>query len=128
MEKWWFNSMLSKGELEHRCGLSKSLEGMGPVGNTNGGEDLAINNMIRGWVDSDNSGNIDHLVGVSNIRSLISDDTFLVRDSNGKNFSIYFDIENLIFEIEYDPSFPNELESFFSSYLNFSYPNDGSKS
>nr|YP_010921583.1 acetyl-CoA carboxylase beta subunit [Ranunculus ternatus]WIL95858.1 acetyl-CoA carboxylase beta subunit [Ranunculus ternatus] len=132
MEKWRFNSMLSKGELEHQCGLSKSLKGTGSIGNTNGGEDLAINNMIRGWVDSDNSSNIDHLVGVSNIRSLISDDTFLVRDSNGKNYSIYFDIENQIFEIEIegDRSFLSELESFVSSYLNlnYSYPNDGSKS
>lgn len=132
MEKWRFNSMLSKEELEHQCGLSKSLKGTGSIGNTNGGEDLAINNMIRGWVDSDNSSNIDHLVGVSNIRSLISDDTFLVRDSNGKNYSIYFDIENQIFEIEIegDRSFLSELESFFSSYLNlnYSYPNDGSKS
>ena len=132
MEKWCFNSMLSKEELEHQCGLSKSLKGTGSIGNTNGGEDLAINNMIRGWVDSDNSSNIDHLVGVSNIRSLISDDTFLVRDSNGKNYSIYFDIENQIFEIEIegDRSFLSELESFFSNYLNlnYSYPNDGSKS
>nr|YP_009312712.1 acetyl-CoA carboxylase carboxyltransferase beta subunit [Ranunculus occidentalis]AOV63590.1 acetyl-CoA carboxylase carboxyltransferase beta subunit [Ranunculus occidentalis]AOW68903.1 acetyl-CoA carboxylase carboxyltransferase beta subunit [Ranunculus austro-oreganus] len=132
MEKWCFNSMLSKEELEHQCGLSKSLKGTGSIGNTNGGEDLAINNMIRGWVDSDNSSNIDHLVGVSNIRSLISDETFLVRDSNGKNYSIYFDIENQIFEIEIegDRSFLSELESFFSNYLNlnYSYPNDGSKS
>nr|YP_010719201.1 acetyl-CoA carboxylase carboxyltransferase beta subunit [Adonis ramosa]WDR47250.1 acetyl-CoA carboxylase carboxyltransferase beta subunit [Adonis ramosa] len=129
MEKWWFNSMLSKEELEHRCGLSKSLKGIGPLGNTHGGEDPVINNMIDDWVDSNSSSNnVDHLFGVSDIRSLISDDTFLVRDSNGKNFSIYLDIENLIFEIEDDHSFLSELESFFSSYLNSSYPNYGSKS
>nr|YP_009580445.1 acetyl-CoA carboxylase carboxyltransferase beta subunit [Actaea asiatica]QBK47913.1 acetyl-CoA carboxylase carboxyltransferase beta subunit [Actaea asiatica] len=123
MEKWRFNSMLSKEELEHRCGLSKSL--VGPIGNTNGGEDPVINNMIHSWVDSDSSNNVDHLFGVSDIRGLISDDTFLVRDRNGENYSIYFDIENMIFDIEDDHS---ELESFFSSYLNSSYPNDGSKS
>nr|QFV18322.1 acetyl-CoA carboxylase beta subunit [Dichocarpum sutchuenense] len=125
MEKWWFNWMLSKEELEHGRGLSKSLEGIGPIGigNTNGVEDLVINNMIHGWVDSDSSNNVDHLFGVSDIRNLISDDTFLVRDSNGENYSIYFDIENMIFEIEDDRSFLNELESFFSSY-----PNDGPKS
>nr|YP_010016920.1 acetyl-CoA carboxylase carboxyltransferase beta subunit [Thalictrum foeniculaceum]QOJ45452.1 acetyl-CoA carboxylase carboxyltransferase beta subunit [Thalictrum foeniculaceum] len=127
MEKWWFNWMLSKEELEHGRGLSKSLEGIGPIGisNSNGVEDPVINNMIHGWVDSDSSNNVDHLFGVSDIRNLISDDTFLVRDSNGENYSIYFDIENMIFEIEDDR---NELESFFSSYRNSSYPNDGSKS
>nr|YP_009516800.1 acetyl-CoA carboxylase beta subunit [Thalictrum thalictroides]AYE67695.1 acetyl-CoA carboxylase beta subunit [Thalictrum thalictroides]AYE67780.1 acetyl-CoA carboxylase beta subunit [Thalictrum thalictroides] len=127
MEKWWFNWMLSKEELEHGRGLSKSLEGIGPIGisNSNGVEDPVINNMIHGWVDSDSSNNVDQLFGVSDIRNLISDDTFLVRDSNGENYSIYFDIENIIFEIEDDR---NELESFFSSYLNSSYPNDGSKS
>nr|YP_009577116.1 acetyl-CoA carboxylase carboxyltransferase beta subunit [Paraquilegia anemonoides]QBK49685.1 acetyl-CoA carboxylase carboxyltransferase beta subunit [Paraquilegia anemonoides] len=127
MEKWWFNWMLSKEELEHGRGLGKSLEGIGPIGisNSNGVEDPVINNRIRAWVDSDSSNNVDHLFGVSDIRNLISDDTFLVRGSNGENYSIYFDIENMIFEIEDDR---NELESFFSSYLNSSYPNDGSKS
>nr|YP_010884154.1 acetyl-CoA carboxylase beta subunit [Helleborus lividus]WIW41827.1 acetyl-CoA carboxylase beta subunit [Helleborus lividus] len=100
MEKWRFNPMLSKEELEHRCVLSKSLEDTGPLRNTNGSEDPVINNMIHGWVDSDSSNNVDRLFGVSNIRSLLSDDTFFVRDSNGENFSIYFDIENLFFEIE----------------------------
>nr|QBK50709.1 acetyl-CoA carboxylase carboxyltransferase beta subunit [Urophysa rockii] len=111
MERRRFNWMLSKEELEHGRGLSKSLEGIGPIGigNTNG-------------VDSDSSNNVDHLFGVSDIRNLISD--VLVRDnSNGENYSIYFDIENMIFEIEDDRSFLNELKSFFSSYLN-----DGSKS
>nr|WBR65798.1 acetyl-CoA carboxylase beta subunit [Beesia calthifolia] len=126
MEKWWFNLMLSKEELEHRCGLSKSL--VGPIGNTNGGEDPVINNMIHSWVDSDSSNNVDHLFGVSDIRGLIAHDTFLVRDRNGENYSIYFDIENMIFEIEDEHSFLSELESFFSSYLNSSYTNDGSKS
>lgn len=128
MEKWRFNSMLFKEELEHGCGLSKSLEGIRPVGNTNGGEDPVINNMIHGWIDSDSSNNIDPLFGVSNIRSLICDDTFLVKDSNGENYSIYLDIENFIFEVEDDRSFLSELGGFFSSCLNYSYPNDGPKS
>nr|QJS33330.1 acetyl-CoA carboxylase carboxyltransferase beta subunit [Anemone flaccida] len=124
MEKWRFNSMLFKEEW---CGLSKSLEAIRPLGNTNGGEDPGINNMIHGWIDSDSSTNMDPLFGVSNIRSLISDDTFLVKDSNGENYSIYLDIENLIFEVEDDCSFLNELGGFFSSCLNYSYPNDGPK-
>nr|YP_009581207.1 acetyl-CoA carboxylase carboxyltransferase beta subunit [Consolida ajacis]YP_009763478.1 acetyl-CoA carboxylase beta subunit [Consolida orientalis]QBK49189.1 acetyl-CoA carboxylase carboxyltransferase beta subunit [Consolida ajacis]QIS63741.1 acetyl-CoA carboxylase beta subunit [Consolida orientalis] len=123
MEKWWFNSMLSKEELEHRCGLSKSLEGISPIKNTNGGEGPFINKKIHVWVDSDSFNNVDHLFGVSDIRSLISDDTFLVRGGNGENYSLFFDIENMIFEIEDDRAFLSELESFFSIYLNSIYPN-----
>nr|YP_009581290.1 acetyl-CoA carboxylase carboxyltransferase beta subunit [Enemion raddeanum]QBK49355.1 acetyl-CoA carboxylase carboxyltransferase beta subunit [Enemion raddeanum] len=125
MEKRWFN-LLSKEELEHGRGLSKSLEGIGSIGisNADGVEDPVLNNMIHGWVDSDSSNNVDHLFSVSDIQNLVSDDTFLVRDSHGENYSIYLaDIENMIFEIEEDRSFMNELESLFSSY-----PNDGSKS
>ncbi|KAL3651962.1 hypothetical protein CASFOL_001643 [Castilleja foliolosa] len=44
------------------------------------------------------------------------------------SFSIYFDIENHIFEIENNHSFLSELESSFSSYRNFSYMNSGSMS
>lgn len=65
------------------------------------------------------------IFGVKDIRNFISDDTFLVRESNGDSFYIYFDIENQILEIENDQSFLNELES---SYRNFSYRNNGSTS
>ncbi|KAF6138368.1 hypothetical protein GIB67_037658 [Kingdonia uniflora] len=56
--------------------------------------------------------------------------SILVRDSNGENYSIYFDIENNIFEIDNDSSFLSELEGSFSSYKNDNYLNDddGSKS
>nr|QWC54336.1 acetyl-CoA carboxylase beta subunit [Euptelea pleiosperma] len=133
MEKWWFNSMLSNGELEHRCRLSKSMDSLGPIGNTSGSEDPVINDMdknIHSWGDNDSSScnNVDRFFGVRDIRSFISDDTFLVRDSNGDSYSIYFDIENHIFEIDNDRSFLSELESSFSSYLNSSYLNNGSKS
>nr|YP_010738023.1 acetyl-CoA carboxylase carboxyltransferase beta subunit [Pachysandra axillaris]WEQ92432.1 acetyl-CoA carboxylase carboxyltransferase beta subunit [Pachysandra axillaris] len=133
MEKWWFNSMLSNEELEHGCGLSKAMVSLGPIGNTSGDEDPIINNMdknIHSWGDSGSSScsNVDHLFGVRGIRGFISDDTFLVRDSNGDSYSIYFDIENQIFEIDNDHSFLSELESFFSSYLNSSYLNNSSKS
>nr|YP_008081374.1 acetyl-CoA carboxylase beta subunit [Tetracentron sinense]AGJ72066.1 acetyl-CoA carboxylase beta subunit [Tetracentron sinense]QNQ65594.1 acetyl-CoA carboxylase beta subunit [Tetracentron sinense] len=132
MEKWWFNSMLSNEELEHRCGLSKSMESLGPIGNTSGSEDPVRNDTdknIHSWNDSDSSScnNVDHFFGVRDIRSFISDDTFLVRDSNGDSYSIYFDIENKIFEIDNDHSFLSELENYFSSYLNSSYMNNGSK-
>nr|YP_009699649.1 AccD [Grubbia tomentosa]QEJ87563.1 AccD [Grubbia tomentosa]QEJ87733.1 AccD [Grubbia tomentosa] len=133
MEKWWFNSMLSKKGLEHRCGLSKSMDSLGPIENTSESEDPNINDPdknINSWSDRDSSGysNVDHLFGVKDIRNFISDDTFLVRDNNGDSYSIYFDIENQIFEIDNDHSFLSELESSFYSYRNSSYLNNGSKS
>nr|YP_009942853.1 acetyl-CoA carboxylase carboxyltransferase beta [Pseudowintera colorata]QOD40360.1 acetyl-CoA carboxylase carboxyltransferase beta [Pseudowintera colorata] len=134
MEKWWFNSMLSNEELEHRCGLSKSMNSLGrAIGNTSGSEDLIINDTdknIHSWSDSGSysCNNVDNLFGIRDIWSFVSDDTFLVRDSNGDSYSVYFDIENQIFEIDNDSSFLSELESSFSNYLNSSYLNSGSKS
>nr|YP_010686365.1 acetyl-CoA carboxylase beta subunit [Cyclamen rohlfsianum]WBR35272.1 acetyl-CoA carboxylase beta subunit [Cyclamen rohlfsianum] len=52
----------------------------------------------------------------------------LVRDRNGDSYSIYFDIENHLFEIKNDHSFLSELESPFSSYPNSGYLNNGSNS
>ena len=103
MEKWQFNSMLSKKELEHRCGLSKSTDRLGPIENTSESEDPNRNDRgknIPSWSDSASSSysNVDHLFGVKDIPNFISDDTFLVRDSNGNSYCIYFDIENQIFE------------------------------
>nr|UEV85678.1 acetyl-CoA carboxylase beta subunit [Eschscholzia californica] len=121
MEKWWFNSILFNEELKHGCGLSKSMDSLGPIENTSGSEDPVINDIdknLSSWGDSDTSNNVDHLFGVRDIRSFISDDTFLVKDSDGDSYSIYFDIENFIFEIDNDRSFLSELESSFYSYLN----------
>nr|ACS14664.1 acetyl-CoA carboxylase carboxyltransferase beta subunit [Camellia oleifera] len=133
MEKWRFNSILSKKELEHRCRLSKSMDSLGPIENTSESEDPNRNDRdknIHSWYDSDSSSysNVDHLFGVKDIQNFISDDTFLVRDSNGGGYSIYFDIENQIFEINKDRSFLSELESYFYSYRNSGYLNNGSKS
>nr|QVX28666.1 acetyl-CoA carboxylase carboxyltransferase beta subunit [Swartzia bahiensis] len=125
MEKWWFNSMLFNRELEYRCGLSKSMDSFGPIENTSVSEDPIITDMdknIHSWSDSDNSSynNVDYLVGVRNIRNFLSDKSFLVRDSNRNSYSIYFDIENQILEIDND--------HFFYSYRNSSYLNNVSKS
>nr|YP_010518953.1 acetyl-CoA carboxylase beta subunit [Camellia longissima]UXO95511.1 acetyl-CoA carboxylase beta subunit [Camellia longissima] len=133
MEKWRFNSILSKKELEHRCRLSKSMDSLGPIENTSESEDPNRNDRdknIHSWNDSDSSSysNVDHLFGVKDIQNFISDDTFLVRDSNGGGYSIYFDIENQIFEINKDRFFLSELESYFYSYRNSGYLNNGSKS
>lgn len=110
MEKRWFNSMLFNRELEYRCGLSKSLDSFGPIENNGVSEDLPI------LTD-----------GVRNIRNFISDKTFLVKDSKRKSYSIYFAIENHILEIDNDPSFLTEPESFFSSYKNKNSSNGSMK-
>nr|YP_009473535.1 AccD [Hydrocera triflora]AVI69792.1 AccD [Hydrocera triflora] len=133
MEKWRFNSMLSKGELEHRCELSKSMGSLGPIENISESEDQNRNDSdkkMSNWRDSDSLSykNIDHLFVVKDIPNFISDDIFLVRDSNGNIYSIYFNIENQIFEIDNDRSFLSELESSFSSYRNSSYLNNRLKS
>nr|QWQ52692.1 acetyl-CoA carboxylase carboxyltransferase beta subunit [Eryngium planum] len=129
MERWWFGSILFKKEFEHRCGLSKSMGGLGPIENTSESEDPNRNNMnknIHSWGGRDNSSysNVDHLFGVKDIRNFISDETFLVMDSNGNSYSIYFDIENQIFKIDSGHFFQSELESSFSSYWTFNYLND----
>ncbi|CAI0390265.1 unnamed protein product, partial [Linum tenue] len=66
----------------------------------------------------------------STIRDFGADDTFLVRDSNRDNYSIYFDIENQVFEIDNDHFFLflSKLESSFSSYWNSPYLNNDSRS
>nr|YP_011014523.1 acetyl-CoA carboxylase subunit beta [Saxifraga cataphracta]WQA11189.1 acetyl-CoA carboxylase subunit beta [Saxifraga cataphracta]WQA11274.1 acetyl-CoA carboxylase subunit beta [Saxifraga cataphracta] len=136
MEKRRFNSMLSKEELEYRCGLSKSMGSLGPIENTCGSEDPILTDTYKNippWSDSKscsyNNNNVDHLFGVRDILNFIADETFLVKDSNGHSYSIYFDIENQIFEIDNDHSFLNEVESSFYSYSywNSSYLNNVSK-
>nr|WAU47769.1 acetyl-CoA carboxylase beta subunit [Saxifraga fortunei var. pilosissima] len=132
MEKRRFNSMLSKEELEYRCGLSKSMGSLGPIENTRGSEDPILTDTYKNvppWSDSKSRSynNVAHLFGVRDILNFITDETFLVKDSNGHSYSIYFDIENQIFEIDNDHSFLNEVESSFYSYWNSSYLNNVSK-
>nr|QPZ51483.1 acetyl-CoA carboxylase beta subunit [Mazus sp. JY-2020] len=133
MERWWFNSMVFKKELEREYGIKKSTDNLGPIEKTSESEDPNRKGRaknIHSLRSRDNSSysNVDRLFGVKDIRNFISDDTFLVRDSNGASYSIYFDIENQIFEIDNDHSFLSELESSFSSYRNSSYMNNGSTS
>nr|QRI59435.1 acetyl-CoA carboxylase beta subunit [Erigeron breviscapus] len=128
MKSWWFNSMLFKKEFEHGCRLSKSAGSLGPIENAGKSKDLKINDTdknIQSWSGHDNYSNVDLFFGVKDIRNFISDDTFLVKDSNGDSYSIYFDTENNIFEIDHDHPC-SELESYF--YRNSSYLNNGSKS
>jgi acetyl-CoA carboxylase carboxyl transferase subunit beta len=105
MKKWWFNSILSKKELEHGCGLSKSMESLGPIENTSRGEDPNFNDTEKNIDscrnnDSSNYSNADHFFRAMDILNFISDDTFLLRNSRnskGDSYCIYFDIENQIF-------------------------------
>nr|YP_010012226.1 AccD [Caylusea hexagyna]QOI12653.1 AccD [Caylusea hexagyna] len=132
MEKSWFNLMLSKGELEYRCGLSKSMDSFGPIENTSISKDWVRNDTDKNshsWGErSSYDRNVDHLVNEKAIRNFFSDDTFFVRDSNRNSYSIYFDIENQNFEIDNDQSFLSDPEFFFYGYRNSSSMNNRSKS
>nr|WBN97143.1 acetyl-CoA carboxylase beta subunit [Begonia sp. RBGE:20160139] len=138
MEKGWLNWMLLNGELEYRCKLSKSTDSLYPIENTSLSEGMLLNDNdmdmdmdkgIPSGSDNDNFSysTLDHLVAVSDIQNFISDDTFLVRDSNTDSFSIYFDIENQILEIDNDHSFVSELKSSFYIYGTSSYLKNISK-
>ena len=120
-------------ELEYKCRLSKSTDSLGPLENTSVSEDTIRNNTdknTQSWSNRDSSSysNGDHLVDIRDIRNFSADGTFLVRDSNRDSYSIYFDMENQVFEIDNDLSFLSELESSFYSYWNSSYLNTGSRS
>nr|YP_010405553.1 acetyl-CoA carboxylase carboxyltransferase beta subunit [Spyridium scortechinii]UQW88210.1 acetyl-CoA carboxylase carboxyltransferase beta subunit [Spyridium scortechinii]UQW88296.1 acetyl-CoA carboxylase carboxyltransferase beta subunit [Spyridium scortechinii]UQW88382.1 acetyl-CoA carboxylase carboxyltransferase beta subunit [Spyridium scortechinii]UQW93709.1 acetyl-CoA carboxylase carboxyltransferase beta subunit [Spyridium burragorang] len=137
MEKCRFDSMLFRRDLEYRCGLSKSMDSFGgPIENENTSvnKDTIINHMNKKIPNGINSNNYsycngDHLVGLRRyIRNFISDQTFFFRDSNRDLYSIYFDVENRIFETDNDHSFISEPKSSFYSYKNSSYPNNVSKS
>nr|YP_010282714.1 acetyl-CoA carboxylase beta subunit [Campsis grandiflora]UEQ12307.1 acetyl-CoA carboxylase beta subunit [Campsis grandiflora]ULC84430.1 acetyl-CoA carboxylase beta subunit [Campsis grandiflora]WAL04354.1 acetyl-CoA carboxylase beta subunit [Campsis grandiflora] len=130
IQRDWFNSKLlkkSNKELEYRYGINKSTYNLSPIENTSQSEDSNRKGRaknIHSWRERNNYSysNVDHLFGVKDFN------TFLVRDRNGDSYSIYFEIENHIFEIDNDHSFLSELESFFSSYRNSSYINNGSTS
>ena len=130
MKKWWFNSMLSKNALKHECGLR--MDSLGPIENTSKRQNSSVNDTeknIHRWRKSYHSSdsNVDHLFRVMDIRNFISDNTFLLLDSRGEIYSLYFDRENQIFEIDKDHSFLNELQSSFSNFWDSSYLNSRSK-
>ncbi|KAL2922380.1 Acetyl-coenzyme A carboxylase carboxyl transferase subunit beta chloroplastic [Bienertia sinuspersici] len=92
------------------------MDSIGPIENFSRKEDPSLTDTeksIPSWRNSDSSSysNVNHLVHVMDIRNFISDDTFLLLDSKGKSYSIYFDIENQIFEIDNDHSFLSELQT-----------------
>nr|YP_010443392.1 acetyl-CoA carboxylase carboxyltransferase beta subunit [Arenaria serpyllifolia]UTE94267.1 acetyl-CoA carboxylase carboxyltransferase beta subunit [Arenaria serpyllifolia] len=118
MKKWQFNLMLSKKEFEHRCQLSKSTYILGPIENIRKREDSSINAIEKksqSWINSYRFSysnlDLDQLFRVLSIRNFISDHTFLLLDSKGDSYSIYFDIENLFFEIDNEHSVSDALNS-----------------
>nr|QGR23823.1 acetyl-CoA carboxylase carboxyltransferase beta subunit [Silene vulgaris subsp. vulgaris] len=115
MKKWRFNSLLSK---KHGCGLSKSTDSLSPIENTRKREDSSVNDREKKSQSWRNSypfsySNVDKLFRVTDILNLNSDDTFLVIDSKGDSYSIYFDIENKIFEIYNEHDFYTFWDSDF---------------
>uniref|UniRef100_UPI00315D7BD8 acetyl-CoA carboxylase beta subunit n=1 Tax=Mitrephora tomentosa TaxID=1489755 RepID=UPI00315D7BD8 len=124
MEKRWLNFiLLNNNELERGRGLSKAMDSLGrPIGNTSGSEDPILNDTdknIHSWSNSDSysCSNVDYFLGIGDIWNFISDKTFFVRDNNGSNYFVDFDMENQIFEIDNDSSFLSKLEISFSSSL-----------
>nr|YP_009896712.1 carboxytransferase beta subunit [Heliophila juncea]QKK43345.1 carboxytransferase beta subunit [Heliophila juncea] len=127
MEKSWFNLMFSKGELEYRGELSKAMDSFAPIEKTTISKDRFIDDMDKNFYGSGERSSYYNNVDPSSkdIRNFISDDTFFVRDSNKKSYSIYFDIKNQKFEINNDLS---DLEIFFYNFCSSSYLNNRSKS
>nr|QHN57335.1 acetyl-CoA carboxylase carboxyltransferase beta [Pomatocalpa spicatum] len=125
MKKYWFNSMLSNKKLEHKCELSKSMDSLDALGHTSGSKETLrkdTDKKIPSW-DSYSFSNIhylNYLFDSSNLWSLISDHTFLIRNSNGDTYSVYFDIKNKIFDIDNASSFLSELPSYLNSGSNSS--------
>nr|AWI72331.1 acetyl-CoA carboxylase carboxyltransferase beta subunit [Tassadia propinqua] len=122
MERWWFNSMVFKKELERRCGLNKSMDSLSPIENSGEIEDSNRKDTTKniqgcGGRDDSSYSNVDCLFGVKDIRNFISNETFLVKDRNGNCYSIYFDTENQIFEIDNNHLFLGELESSFWDFF-----------
>nr|QFS20337.1 acetyl-CoA carboxylase beta subunit [Saprosma merrillii] len=130
MEKWWFNSMLFKKGFDCRCGLNNPMDSLGSIENTSESDDpnrKDTSKSIQGWGSRHDYSysKVEPLFVIKDIRNFLPDDILLVKDSKGDSFSIHFDIENPIFEIDNKHS-GDELESFFYNYYqNSSYRNYG---
>nr|YP_010887327.1 acetyl-CoA carboxylase subunit beta [Spergularia marina]WJJ44550.1 acetyl-CoA carboxylase subunit beta [Spergularia marina] len=133
MKKWRFGSILSKKTVDHGCGLRKSTNSLVPIDNTSKTDDASVTDTEKkshSWRNSCgfSYSNVDHLFRVMDIHNFISDDTFLLIDRKGDNYSIYFDIENQNFEIDDDHSFQSELLNSFSHFEDSRFLNYRSKS
>nr|WOC91255.1 acetyl-CoA carboxylase carboxyl transferase beta subunit [Utricularia geminiloba]WOC91330.1 acetyl-CoA carboxylase carboxyl transferase beta subunit [Utricularia geminiloba] len=124
MERWWFNLLVLKKELERKSGIKKATYNLGPIENTSENEDAnrkgrAKNIHRRGDRENSSYSNVDHFFGVKDTRNFFFDDTFLVRDSNGNCYFIYFYLKNHILEIDNEHPFLGELENSLWSFRNY---------
>nr|QPN54438.1 acetyl-CoA carboxylase carboxyltransferase beta subunit [Arceuthobium juniperi-procerae] len=117
MNQWWFinNSMLFDEELEHELIIGF----LGPI-KTSRSEDQILNN--NGGGDSNYSYSTIYEFCCSGRDIVFNYESLLVKDRHKYGYYIFFDLENLIFEVENYHSFLSYLENkFTSSYNN---PND----
>nr|YP_010965054.1 acetyl-CoA carboxylase carboxyltransferase beta subunit [Vicia tibetica]WNM89958.1 acetyl-CoA carboxylase carboxyltransferase beta subunit [Vicia tibetica] len=98
--------------LEYRCGLSQSIDTLGENNGEN--EDPSIftdmDNNIQSSTNNSENSSYSHdyfLVDDNNIQSCLSEKTLFVSDSDRNSYSISYDIEKQIFEIEVEIEFPN---------------------
>nr|YP_009668742.1 acetyl-CoA carboxylase subunit beta [Microlicia cogniauxiana]QCW93503.1 acetyl-CoA carboxylase subunit beta [Microlicia cogniauxiana] len=114
MEKRRFNSMLSSRKSEYRYGLSQSIDRFCPIEDTRGSEDRGLSDTEI--FSSSDSSSYSNAEGIIDILNLISDDTFLVKDTNRSIYPLYLDMINIIFEID------NDLSSLLSGLERLSEP------
>nr|WOC92034.1 acetyl-CoA carboxylase carboxyl transferase beta subunit [Utricularia simulans] len=126
MERWWFNLLVLKKELERKYGIKKSTDNLGPIENTIENEDANRKGRAKNIHGRGDSSYVDRVVGTKDIRNLFFDETFLVRDSNGNSYFIYFDLQNHLFEVGSDHPFLSELENSWWRIRNSSYMNNQS--
>nr|YP_010692240.1 Acetyl-o A carboxylase carboxyl transferase beta subunit [Utricularia adpressa]UWM94324.1 Acetyl-o A carboxylase carboxyl transferase beta subunit [Utricularia adpressa] len=125
MERWWFNLLVLKKELERKYGIKKSTDNLGSSETEDANRKGRAKNIPwHGDRENSSYSNIDRLFG---IRNFFFDDTFLVRDSNGNSYFIYFDLKKQILEIDNDRPFMGELENSLWSFRNSSYMNNRSR-
>lgn len=93
MERWWFKLNKCNNKFKNQLGgLNKSMDSLGPIENTSESEDPNLKKdrvkNIHSWKSRANSSssNLDSFFGIKDAGNFISDDTFLVRDSNGDNY------------------------------------------
>ncbi|CAH9120692.1 unnamed protein product [Cuscuta europaea] len=129
MEMWGDNSLDKK--FERGWGLTQSMDGVSrPIEeNSRQNEDTKKQDMfenIQTWEDRDNYGcsNVDSVFELNYSESVIKDDTFLVSDSTGNNYCIYFNIENYIFETKNPHSFFSEPFYLSSNSSNLTQMNE----
>nr|QPN54435.1 acetyl-CoA carboxylase carboxyltransferase beta subunit [Arceuthobium oxycedri]QPN54444.1 acetyl-CoA carboxylase carboxyltransferase beta subunit [Arceuthobium oxycedri] len=116
MNQWWFinNSMLFDEELEHELIIGF----LGPI-KTSRSEDQILNN--NGGGDSNYSYSTIYDFCCSGRDIVFNYESLLVKDRHKYGYYIFFDLENLIFEVENYHSFLSYLENKFTSSHN---PND----